>query len=243
MTLRWIDASTPNTPMHMEPGFWLHASHQHPGKFTLFSLRKDELLGPFDTVEAGKAAAEKESNMIDIELQAHAVRERLRRFQITREIGIDAGHRVPDHGSKCRNQHGHRYTIHATCTGELALSGEEAGMVMDFGFLKDLMIEVIDKNCDHANILYIHDPLAARLYDGYCVDTQVAVRNHGYARVQGHGGWLYLVPFSPTAENLAAHWYGRLAPLVTQRSQQRAALTKITVWETPNCFASYPISD
>lgn len=167
-----------------------------------------------------------------------------RRFQITREIGIDAGHRVPDHGSKCRNQHGHRYTIHATCTGELALSGEEAGMVMDFGFLKELMMEVIDKNCDHANILYYKDPLASALvgstnYEGIC-DSVDAL---GHLRVTGVGGWLYLVPFSPTAENLAAHWYGRLAPLVTQRSQQRATLTKITVWETPNCFASYPISD
>ena len=39
------------------------------------------------------------------------------RCELTRRIGIDMGHRVPDHGSKCRNPHGHRYEILATCEG------------------------------------------------------------------------------------------------------------------------------
>jgi 6-pyruvoyltetrahydropterin/6-carboxytetrahydropterin synthase len=164
----------------------------------------------------------------------------MKHFQIVREIGIDAGHRVPDHYSKCKNQHGHRYTIQAVCTGELAVEGSEAGMVMDFGFLKELMMEIIDNNCDHANILWIHDPLLAYLVDIEKVKANFSER--GYYRIEGKGGWLYVMDSIPTAENLARHWFNRLAPLVTTRSLGRASLSKIIVWETPNCSASYPAS-
>ena len=38
-------------------------------------------------------------------------------FSITRSIGVDYGHRVMTHGSKCRSIHGHRGTIEVTCAG------------------------------------------------------------------------------------------------------------------------------
>ena len=56
---------------------------------------------------------------------------------IRRRIEIDAGHRVPHHASKCCNLHGHRYVIEALCNGPLAEAGEQTGMVLDFGFLKE----------------------------------------------------------------------------------------------------------
>ncbi|MFW8587824.1 6-carboxytetrahydropterin synthase [Rhizobium beringeri] len=55
---------------------------------------------------------------------------------ITREIGIDAAHRIPHHESKCHNLHGHRYKIAATCVGPLCGDGEQTGMVLDFRFLE-----------------------------------------------------------------------------------------------------------
>ena len=68
-------------------------------------------------------------------------------FSITRSIGVDCGHRVMTHGSKCKSIHGHRGTIEVTCAGPaLHLSGEQSEMVVDFGFLKDAMINVIDKS-------------------------------------------------------------------------------------------------
>ena len=36
---------------------------------------------------------------------------------ITRKLEFDAGHRIPDHKSQCRNLHGHRYTLEITLTG------------------------------------------------------------------------------------------------------------------------------
>lgn len=147
------------------------------------------------------------------------------RFSITREIGIDAAHRVPLHGSKCKGLHGHRYTIQAVCTGRLFVGGEQDGMVLDFGFLKDEMMQVIDGPCDHGTILQEGDPLVDVL-----VKAPVPTK-------------LYLLREAPTAENLARHWYGLLAPRVTLRSDGLAGLARVIVWETPNCQAEYPVNN
>lgn len=81
------------------------------------------------------------------------------RCVISREIGIDVGHRVPDHGSKCRNPHGHRYRVIATCEGPVMdqKGNEENGMVVDFGNLKKYMMDIIDAVFDHGFVVYKGD--------------------------------------------------------------------------------------
>jgi 6-pyruvoyltetrahydropterin/6-carboxytetrahydropterin synthase len=168
-------------------------------------------------------------------------------FTITREIGIDMGHRVTYHGSKCRNLHGHRYTIQATCKGPLYVSGEQEGMVLDFGFLKEEMMREIDAPCDHGTTLWLQDSLATLFTEGADIrdwaDICGLVAEEGYfldnKGIVSNVGKLYLVPFVPTAENLAKHWFERLAPRVQVRSQGQARLLGIDVYETPNCKASY----
>lgn len=144
-------------------------------------------------------------------------------FEITREIGIDAAHRVPDHQSKCHNIHGHRYRIEATVKGPLVGQGQETGMVMDFGFIKDEMMKAIDEPADHAMILYTNDPLADKI--------KVVC------------GKLLEVDFVPTAENLAAYWYKQLRDIIHQRTQGSAWLKCITVHETPNCRSTFPTEE
>lgn len=143
-------------------------------------------------------------------------------FSITRDIGIDAAHRVPHHASKCCNLHGHRYCIQATVEGWISSEGEETGMVMDFGFLKEEMMDVIDGPADHAMIMWNKDPLAEQLRP-VC-------------------GKLLEVDFVPTAENLAEYWFTKLSSRVEERTQGRAWLKRVRVHETPNCFADYPAS-
>ena len=163
---------------------------------------------------------------------------------ITREIGIDMGHRVTHHGSKCRNLHGHRYTVQATCKGPLIHSGEQQGMVLDFGFLKDEMMREIDGPCDHGMCLWVDDPFARSFMategdsksEGIIRD---AIKQLGFCQMIGPFGKLYLVPFVPTAENLARHWFERLAPRVVERSEGQAELVRISVGATPNCTAEY----
>lgn len=145
----------------------------------------------------------------------------MERFQITRRIEIDAAHRVPDHQSKCFNIHGHRYVIEATCEGRLAHAGAEKDMVLDFGFLKEEMVRHIHDPCDHAMIASTADPLLLQ--------------------IQPACGKLYLIVGSPTAEVLARHWYDLLAPTIQRITHGRAKLACIRVYETPNCYADYPV--
>ncbi len=170
-------------------------------------------------------------------------------FRVSRRIDIDAGHRIMTHGSKCRHVHGHRYAIEAVCeAGDLHHSGEQTDMVVDFGFLKEEMMTAIDIPCDHGFIAAMADGelLAAfappasdlecwlqalamevqRVGSVVTTDTRLATK-------------LYVVPFQPTAECLAQHWFERLVEPVRRRSGGTARLVSLRVWETPNCMAEF----
>ncbi|MBK1664148.1 6-pyruvoyl tetrahydropterin synthase [Rhodospirillum rubrum] len=162
-------------------------------------------------------------------------------FEITRKIEIDAGHRIREHGSKCRNLHGHRYQIHVSVrSDQLVAGGSESGMVADFSFLKELMISEIDGPCDHAFILDAEDTLYVELF-GLRDVAQVVRREARAARaLSAQGSKMYVVPFAPTAENLAAHWHALLAPLVSAHGKGGIFLAAVRAFETPNCEATFP---
>ena len=165
----------------------------------------------------------------------------MKEHEITRKIEIDAGHRVTFHGSKCRNLHGHRYTIEATCKGPLFEEGEQQGMVLDFGFLKEEMVEVIDKCCDHAMILWVDDPFARLfIHERNFQEVKMRVTDVGWARHNNERGAFYIMSTVPTAENLARHWFERLEEPIRLRSDKMATLVNLRVWETPNCWSDYP---
>ncbi|WP_435102839.1 6-pyruvoyl trahydropterin synthase family protein [Arhodomonas sp. AD133] len=169
---------------------------------------------------------------------------------ITRRLEIDAAHRIPGHHGKCRHLHGHRYVVEATCAQEhLQSTGAQQGMIIDFAFLKEEMLELIDAPCDHGLILSVADEALLTLFApgdpeqarAWFESLRAEVANAGFcATVEPRlGGRLYVIPDPPTAEVLARHWFERLAPRVGARSDQAARLTAVTVWETPNCRACY----
>lgn len=167
-----------------------------------------------------------------------------REYTTMRHIEIDAAHRVPEHGSKCMQLHGHRYKVEAHVAGVLAESGPETGMTMDFGFIKDGLIRFVHDPCDHGLILRYNDELLKTLAPELYHDAedyfqrggkQIADTQHWHKGLR-----LYLIGRAPTAEVLAAHWYDNMEKFVTDRTNNRATLAKIKVWETPNCWASYP---
>lgn len=174
-------------------------------------------------------------------------------FRISRRIAIDAGHRIMSHGSKCRHMHGHRYEVEAWCrAADLHEDGEQTGMILDFGFLKDEMLAVIDACCDHGFIAQLADLELLRLF---CPDSpefeswlQVhseAVRSQGFTLTSDTrmNSKLYIMADPPTAEGLARHWFRRLAPKVVERSLGIATLERVRVWETPNCWAEHAVGD
>jgi len=159
---------------------------------------------------------------------------------ITRKIEIDAGHRIAEHDSKCRNLHGHRYVIEATISGDLIQTGSEAGMVKDFGYLKSVMMAEIDDVFDHTLILSIDDPIITNIAPSGtsgAIRTKFDEDHYSYYEVQGLDATrVILIKPPPTAENLAAIWFHILrTPLMILR----AVLVSIKVFETPNCWAVY----
>lgn len=169
-------------------------------------------------------------------------------YRTTREIGIDAAHRVTTHGSKCAHLHGHRYTVRVTVEGGLG-AGVEQGMTIDFGFLKTLMLELIDKRADHGMILWVDDPwmnvfapryrfdIDTRPWYGKLPDGGIVFDDRGSAPF----GKLWVIPCVPTAENLAALWFALLAGEVSKATEGRCRVVLVEVDETPNCSASFGV--
>lgn len=172
-------------------------------------------------------------------------------YTITRRIGIDAGHRVMTHGSKCHHLHGHRYAAEVTCAasrGKLHGTGEQTDMVMDFSFLKDEMMRHIHDPCDHGFIASVTDLDLLRMFcpDGAMfedwragIEADVARKGFCETAQTRLATKLYIIQHQPTAERLAAHWFGRLAEPVRRKSDGFAVISRLRVWETPNCYADY----
>ena len=145
-------------------------------------------------------------------------------MKITKEIGIDMGHTVTNHESKCKHLHGHRYRIICTVDDKLITEGSAEGMVIDFSDLKKAMMDVIDAPYDHAFVIWKDDPRKDLLQ-------------------QAHDSWhndynkFHVVDFVPTAENLTKFWFGLLE--LELREKYNIKLYSIEAFETPTSSAIY----
>ena len=127
-----------------------------------------------------------------------------------RRFEIDAGHRVLGHDGLCRFPHGHRYGIEVVCTAPL----NHLGMVIDFGAIRTMLGTWLS-GIDHGFLVYRDDH---ELID--------ALKGLTHNKV-------IVVPFNPTAENLAV-WM--LAEFNTVMGVAGVAVKQVTVYETPNCW-------
>lgn len=173
-----------------------------------------------------------------------------KRCIIRRRLQVDAAHRIPDHASKCFNLHGHRYVIEADCIGPIITEGEQTGMVLDFSFLKACMTKAIYDPCDHGLILYDRDPMLAVLredahttHDKYTPSEPEDTPAPDFVE----GVKLLRLPYVPTAENLAMHWYTEVQKEIDiffmDLPHDTPEVKCIRVWETPNCMAVYPATE
>ena len=138
---------------------------------------------------------------------------------VTKYIEIDMGHRVTNHKSKCSSLHGHRYRIECGVDDKVITTKgiSDEGMVIDFGDLKQIMMEEIDSKFDHGFVLWYGD----RMADMMKTDTNTK---------------LTIVDFIPTAENLAKYWF----ELIDSKLEERGIKLKyVRVWETPTSTATY----
>lgn len=127
------------------------------------------------------------------------------------------GHRIPNHNSKCRNPHGHRYRLELTLSGPLIEEANDSseGMVFDFGDIKKFMTEKVHDPLDHGFMIYSQD-LEMRW-------------------LRGTNWNVVIVGFIPTAENIAKWCFGQLKDCFPKG----ITISNVRVFETPNCWADY----
>ncbi len=140
---------------------------------------------------------------------------------ITRKLEFDAGHRIPDHRSQCRNLHGHRYVLEITLRGDVVETegAPDCGMVMDFADVKSLAMEHLVNRWDHAFLVF----------EG---DTRV---REFLQSMQDHK--TVVLDRIPTVENLAAIAFDILAHVYDAHYGVNLRLHHVRLYETPNCWA------
>jgi 6-pyruvoyltetrahydropterin/6-carboxytetrahydropterin synthase len=129
---------------------------------------------------------------------------------------ICCGHRVHGHEGKCRHLHGHNYRVHFHCQ---APTLDHIGRVVDFSVIKARLCEWLESEWDHRFLLWERDPLAGVLRS---IEPTVV-----------------LVPFNPTAENIAEHLVNVVG--VDQLEGTGVTLVAVQVEETSKCSASFSL--
>ena len=136
------------------------------------------------------------------------------RIMAKRYHDISCGHRVVGHEGKCVNLHGHNYRIHFTCEAPRL---DTLGRVIDFGEIKKRLCMWLEDNWDHKMLINVDDPM---LNDLRKLDPTIVI-----------------VPFNPTAENLAEYLVTVVGPL--ELLHTGITLVHCEVEETRKCSAIY----
>lgn len=166
-------------------------------------------------------------------------------YTVSKEIEFDAGHRVPNHKSKCRNPHGHRYRLRVTITGSVVTTpgASDEGMLADFGDLKTFMTYGVHDVLDHGFIVH-EDDRTMLMALGEASEGDMSTPGHEYWQIvdyeQGEAnrfGWkVIVVPFIPTAENLAKWCWDQMKERVESIGFK---MYLVELWETPTSLATY----
>lgn len=140
---------------------------------------------------------------------------------ITRKLEFDAGHRIPNHRSDCRNVHGHRYVMHITLWGEVQekKGASSEGMLMDFSDVKKLAETHLISHWDHAFFVYEHDVAVRQFLDS----------------LPGHK--TVVLDRIPTVENLARIAFDALKEVYETHYESALTLHSLKLYETPNTWA------
>lgn len=142
-------------------------------------------------------------------------------MHITTRLEFDAGHRIPNHKSQCRNLHGHRYALEITLSGDIitAENISENGMVMDFSDVKAIARSSVVDVWDHAFLVYQRDTQVLNFLNSLPEHKTV------------------IFPTVPTAENMASEAFRILKSKYHDTYGNHLKLEKVRLYETPNSWA------
>ncbi|MBT8259885.1 MAG: 6-carboxytetrahydropterin synthase [Bacteroidia bacterium] len=146
------------------------------------------------------------------------------KIRITKKFSFETGHALYGYDGKCRNVHGHSYSLNVTVIGTPINNTENVkfGMVIDFGDLKKIVKEEIVNVFDHATVFNKNTPhveLAKELED------------------RGHN--VLLVDYQPTSEMMVIDF----AEKIKKRLPKNITLHSLKLQETKTSFAEWYASD
>ena len=144
-------------------------------------------------------------------------------MKIGKVIQWDMGHRVLNHRSVCKGLHGHRYKAEICVEGDLVekKDASEEGMVIDFADIKKTAQKFIQEELDHAFMVWEKD-----------IELLEFFKNS-----KGHKP--VIVPFTPTAENVAAYIFNELKNKFIDVFKTGLHLQSVKLWETTSSYALY----
>ena len=140
------------------------------------------------------------------------------RLALIRRLSFCAGHRLFGHEGRCAFLHGHNYRVEIEVEAEGGGAAVDAvGRVVDFSLIKRRMLGWLDEHWDHAFILFAGDETAL-----------AAVR-------QARPTKYFVLPWNPTAENMARYLLEVVAPRVLD--DLGVVARRVSVWETDEACA------
>jgi 6-pyruvoyltetrahydropterin/6-carboxytetrahydropterin synthase len=139
-------------------------------------------------------------------------------LSLVRQLTFCAGHRLYRHESKCAFFHGHNYRVDIEVVGDSGgTEVDDVGRVVDFSLIKKRMLGWLDANWDHAFLVFEED-----------ANALAAVRMVQPTKY-------FVMPWNPTAENMARYLLEVVAPNVL--GDLGVIARRVAVWETDESCA------
>lgn len=142
-------------------------------------------------------------------------------------FAFDAAHFLQGHQGKCRQLHGHRWTVKVEVTSPWAQDGKLTGALISEGVSRGMIIDFTDLKSACKKVENVFDHTFILEEDSIPLDLQVELRSCGFV--------LTLLKCRPTAENLARI----IADMLQENLGNRCLVTCVEVAETPNNIAIY----
>ena len=137
---------------------------------------------------------------------------------LIRRLAFCAGHRLYGHEGRCAFLRGHNYRVDIEVEAEGGGAAVDAvGRVVDFSLIKKRMLGWLDEHCDHAFLVFEDD-----------TNALAAVRAVEPTKY-------FVMPWNPTAENMARYLLEVVAPRVL--GDLGVMARRVAVWETDEACA------
>ena len=162
---------------------------------------------------AGMSALESPRFRRDLMLDPTATR-----LSLVRSLRFCAGHRLFGHEGRCAFFHGHNYRVDVEVEAAGGGSEQDAvGRVVDFSLIKRRLLGWLDDHWDHAFLVWEDD-----------ANALAAVRLVEPTKY-------FVMPWNPTAENMARYLLEVVAPHVLD--DLGVVARRVAVWETEEACA------